>query len=679
MHAEISDALAGSLDGHFEVESVQTLSDGLESLGARRFVAVLLSLGLPDCLEVETFERIHCVAAKMPIVILAEEHNEALAEDAVSLGAQDYLLPAHRDRLSLSRVLRNAIERNAIQQALAAENDLATVTLDSIGDAVLSTDVLGRVTYLNRVAESMTGWSRNEAIGRPISEVFRIINGLTGRTAVNPLTLAMKENRTMWMTANCVLVRSDGTEFAIEDSAAPIHGIDRKPIGGVIVFHDVSEARATTTQLDYCAKHDLVTNLPNRALLGDRISQAIELANRHSRSIAIIFLDLDHFKHINDSLGHAIGDKLLRSISKRLLDSLRGADTVSRQGGDEFVILLSEVFSREDAARSAARILVSLNAPHLIDDRNLYIHGSIGISMYPEDGEDAETLIHNADIAMYQAKEGGRNKFEFFTQEMNRVAVERQSLESSLRSALEHQQFLLHYQPKVNLETRTITGCEALLRWHQPGRGLIPPARFVSIAEECGLIVEIGQWVLREACRQARAWQDAGLPRLPVAVNVSAVEFRDSNFISGVRSVLTDTGLEARYLELELTEGVLMKDVASTALALRELKTMGVRLAVDDFGTGYSSLSYLRQFPIDVLKIDQSFVKQITADPDDSILVSAIIQMGRSLKRGVIAEGIETQEQMTHLQQLNCTEGQGYLFSRPVAADQFAKLLLTGL
>jgi diguanylate cyclase (GGDEF)-like protein len=403
------------------------------------------------------------------------------------------------------------------------------------------------------------------------------------------------------------------------------------------------------------------------------------LAKRQNRSIALIFLDLDRFKHINDSLGHATGDKVLQSVSKRLLACVRASDTVSRQGGDEFVILLSEIAYPEAAAASANKILFSLSTPHSIGEQDLHVDASIGISIYPADGEDAETLIKNADTAMYHAKERGRNNFQFFKAEMNLKAVERQSIEVDLRRALERKEFLLYYQPKVNLDTGEITGVEALIRWQHPHRGLLLPAQFVSIAEDCGLILQIGRWVLREACRQARAWQDAGLPLMCIAVNVSPVEFRDSDFVEVIRTTLSETGLEARYLELELTEGVLMKDAESTVSILDELKSMGVRLAVDDFGTGYSSLSYLRQFPIDVLKIDQSFVQQITSNSDDSTIVTAIISMGKSLRHIVIAEGIETREQKAYLQTKFCEEGQGYLFSRPLDAAQFAQLVQTGI
>jgi len=676
---EIRAALAAAGGGSFDVEWVRQLAEGLARLSKRGIAAVLLALSLPDSHGIETFDKLFTAAPDVPILILGGNVPEALAKEAVGRGAQDYLLPGHLDSYSLPRALRNAIERKIVEDALYVEKERALVTLNSIGDAVLCTDISGNVTYLNLVAEAMTGWRREEATGQPLAEVFRIIDGATRKTARDPMEMAVEENRTVGLTVNCILIRRDGFESAIEDSAAPIHDRAGRVIGAVIVFHDVSAARAMSLQMTYSAQHDLVTNLPNRLLLNDRISQAIALARRQHRPIAVIFLDLDRFKYINDSLGHATGDKLLQSVSKRLLASVRRSDTVSRQGGDEFVILLSEITYPEDAAASAKKILLSLSAPHSIGNQDLHIDGSIGISVYPDDGEDAETLIQNADTAMYHVKETGRNNFQFFKVDMNLKAVERQSLEGSLRRALEREEFLLHYQPKVNLDTGEITGVEALVRWQQPDRGLVPPSQFVPVAEDCGLILPIGRWVLREACRQARSWQDAGLPPLPIAVNVSAVEFRDKGFVQSVRTILAETGLEARYLELELTEGVLMDDAESTASVLQELKMMGVHLAVDDFGTGYSSLSYLRHFPIDVLKIDQSFVSQITADPDDSTIVSAIINMGKSLKHLVVAEGIETQLQRAYLQTQQCAQGQGYLFSRPLAAAQFAQLLQSGI
>jgi diguanylate cyclase (GGDEF)-like protein len=389
----------------------------------------------------------------------------------------------------------------------------------------------------------------------------------------------------------------------------------------------------------------------------------------------MLFLDLDSFKHINDSLGHEIGDKLLQLVAQRVVACVRASDTVSRHGGDEFVILLTEVANPGDAAFIAEKVLAGLVMPYAISERNVQLNVSIGISVYPQDGHDAATLIKNADTAMYQAKGKGKNNYHFFKQNMNVRAGEPQFLESSLGRALERQEFLLHYQPKVDLETGAITGAEALIRWMDPDHGLIPPAQFVPVAEACGLIVPIGRWVLREACRQARAWMDGGLRPIPVAVNISAVELRTKNFLEGVCGILKESRLEPRYLELELTESVLMQDDESTISVLQALKAMGVQLTVDDFGTGNSSLGYLRRFPIDTLKIDQSFVHEICTSADDAAFLGAMMSVGKTLKKRVVAEGVEKREQLTFLQAERCSEGQGYYFSPAVDAEHFAQLL----
>jgi diguanylate cyclase (GGDEF)-like protein/PAS domain S-box-containing protein len=440
-----------------------------------------------------------------------------------------------------------------------------------------------------------------------------------------------------------------------------------------------SAAQAMALQLAHSAEYDFLTGLPNRTLLNDRVSQAIDLARRQSKEVSVLFLDLDGFKHINDSLGHLTGDKLLQSISKRLVACVQGQNTVTRQGGDEFVVLLSEVEQSEDTATIARRLLQAVAEPHSIDQHDLFVTASIGVSVYPNDGLDAETLIKNADTAMYQAKENGRQNCQFFKPAMNVRAVERQSIEESLRRALERRELAVHYQPKIDLRTGEITGAEALLRWTHPIRGPVSPAQFIPVAEDCGLILPIGKWVLREACQQARAWVDAGLPMVTMAVNISAMEFRNENFLEGVFAILMDTGLDPRSLELELTESVLMKHSESAASILKSLRARGVRVAVDDFGTGYSSLSYLRKFPVDALKIDPSFVRQITTAPDETTIVTAVIGMARSLKLRVIAEGVETQEELAFLQAHQCSEAQGHYFSGPVAPQQFAKLLKTGI
>jgi diguanylate cyclase (GGDEF)-like protein len=438
-------------------------------------------------------------------------------------------------------------------------------------------------------------------------------------------------------------------------------------------------ALSMSRQMAHSAEHDFLTGLPNRMLLNDRVGQAIALAKRHMKKVAVLFLDLDGFKHINDSLGHPTGDKLLQSVAKRLVDCIRGSDSVSRQGGDEFVVLLLDLEQAEDAAVTARRMLEAVAQPHSIDHHDLHVTASIGVSIYPDDGLDADTLIKNADTAMYQAKENGRRSFQFFKPAMNVRAVERQFIEEGLQRALERREFVLHYQPKVNLTTGAITGAEALLRWTHPTRGPVSPVDFIPVAEDCGLILPIGAWVVREACAQARAWMDAGLPVTSMAVNVSAMEFRNKNFLNGLFAILAETGLDPRSLELELTESVLMKHAASAATILQTLRKRGIQAAVDDFGTGYSSLSYLQKFPVDAVKIDQSFVRQISTTGDDTTIVKAVIGMARNLKLRVIAEGVETLEELAFLRAYRCDEAQGYYFSRPVPPQQFAMLLRNGI
>jgi diguanylate cyclase (GGDEF)-like protein len=447
-----------------------------------------------------------------------------------------------------------------------------------------------------------------------------------------------------------------------------------------IKAHELAEQiQLTKVQLAHVAHHDALTDLPNRMLLQDRLSQAIDVARRQGSQLAVMFLDLDRFKHINDSLGHAVGDELLVSVARRLVGCVRQSDTVSRQGGDEFLMLLTDIEHAQQAALFAQKIITALTVPHHIGQQDLHVTVSLGISIYPDDGLDAQTLIKSADTAMYHAKDNGRDNYKFFRAEMNARAVKRQALESGLRHALERHEFVLHYQPKINLRSGAIVGVEALIRWQHPTLGMLLPAEFLSIAEGCGLILPMGRWVLREACQQAQVWRQAGLPPITIAVNTSALEFRAKDFINHVRETLESTGLEACHLELELTESVLMRDVDSTYTVLNALVRLGVKLAIDDFGTGYSSLSYLRKFPINTLKIDPSFLAQMSDNPDDATLVSAMISMGRSLRQRVIAEGVETKEQFEFLLAQQCDEGQGHYFGRPVLAPVLTQLLQTGV
>ena len=647
---------------------------------------ILLDLGLPDAQGLEAVRRAHAVAPRVPLVVLTGLDDEVLAAQTLQEGAQDYLIKGQItssagqvETRGLLRALRYAVERKNMEDALFMETERAQVTLNSIGEAVICTDVGGKVTFLNPVAEKLTGWSLQDAAGRPMVDVFQVLDATSRETTPNPMEMAVDQNQVVHLPSNCVLIRRDGHEVPIEDCVAPIHDLEGKVAGAVIVFRDVSAARAMAAHIAHTAQHDFLTGLPNRMLLNDRVGQAIAAAQRHEKQVAVLFLDLDGFKHINNSLGHPTGDRLLQSIAWRLVECVRGADTVSRQGGDEFVVLLSELEQPEDAAHTARRMLQVVAEAHSIDQHDLHVTTSIGVSVYPDDGLDAETLIKNADTAMYQAKENGRQSYRFFKPAMNVRAVERQSIEESLRRALERNEFALHYQPKIDLRTGAITGAEALLRWTHPTHGLVSPARFIPVAEDCGLILPIGAWVLREACAPGASLggcrpsdSDHGCKRLRDGVPERELSEKSNRHPGGNRASIPAS------LELELTESVLMRRAESTASILQSVRERGVQVAVDDFGTGYSSLSYLRKFPVDALKIDQSFVRQIS-DGEDTTIVTAVIAMARSLKLRVVAEGVETVGELTFLRAHQCDEAQGYYFSRPVPPQQFATLLKTGI
>jgi diguanylate cyclase (GGDEF)-like protein/PAS domain S-box-containing protein len=673
-------ALGAARDGPFDVESASTLAAGVRRVRQGGIDAILVDLTLPDSQGLAGFDQLHEAGLHTPILTLCALDNEDDAMEAVRRGAQGWLSKGYFDNNLVPQSLRNIIERMKVEQGLYVAQARAEITLNSIGDAVISVDMRGRVDYLNIAAELVTGWPREEARGRSATEVLDIIDGVTGRLVTNPIEYVLQSVQPLGLTAEAVLVGRHGRRVPIEDSAAPIRDWDGQLVGAVMVFRDISDTVALTSKMRHQAQHDFLTNLPNRVLLNDRITQAISLARRSNTHPVLLFLDLDKFKHINDSLGHAVGDQLLQAVAERLVHCVRTSDTVSRHGGDEFVILLADERRPQDAALAAEKILLALSLPFRIDGQELHTSTSIGISVFPLDGMDAAALIKNADTAMYHAKERGRNNYQYFRHHMNARAVERQLVESNLRRALERCEFTLHYQPKVDLQTDRITGVEALLRWEHPEWGLVLPERFISIAEECGLIIPIGRWVLGEACAQAVRWRGDGISAVSIAVNVSALEFRHRDFFDHALTILEASGVDPACLQLELTESVLMRDVATSASLLAKFKAMGVQIAVDDFGTGYSSLSYLNQFPIDVLKIDHSFVKAIDAGAESNgAIVSAIIDMGKNLHQRVIAEGVEDEVQLAFLKTHKCNEGQGYLFSQPVNAARMQAMLNTGV
>ncbi|QAY87907.1 EAL domain-containing protein [Pseudomonas arsenicoxydans] len=428
-------------------------------------------------------------------------------------------------------------------------------------------------------------------------------------------------------------------------------------------------------KVSHLLQFDVLTELPNSTLLGDRLNQSLALSRRHDKQLAVMFLGLDRFKRINNALGHPAGDEMLKRVGQNLVSTVRESDSVFRYGSDEFVVILADIRHPQQTKGIAEKILNAIRAPQHIAGHDLSVTASLGISIYPDDGFDAIALIKKAETAMRNIKEIGPNDFSFFIDEMNQRARDQQSIETGIRLALERDEFVLHYQPKLDLGTGQVVGAEALIRWLKPGHGLVYPSDFIGVAEDSGLIVPLSKWVLAQACRQACAWKAAGLPKLCMSVNVSAIDFRQRGFVEGIEQVLEDTGLDPSLLELEITEGVLMQNVDATVSALNRLKALGVRLAIDDFGTGYSSLSYLRRFPINVLKIDQSFIRGLTRDSSDAALVSAIISLGKSLKLTVIAEGVETLEQLDFLKAHQCEEGQGYYFSKAVEPEAFVQYM----
>ncbi|HWZ49737.1 MAG TPA: EAL domain-containing protein [Herbaspirillum sp.] len=526
------------------------------------------------------------------------------------------------------------------------------------------------IEYVNPAFERITGYHADEIVGRGIRSLE---SSSTDPNSLNLIYLAMREQR----EGNVVLRhhRKDGSLLWCDFYIAPV----RDTLGDVSHFvaalYDITSMKRYESELEFQASRDTLTGLANRAILHESLSLAIAQAKEEAQTVWVVFLDLDRFKFINDTLGHRAGDLLLKTLAKRLNRNLRAFDTIARLGGDEFVLVLPQREGHRLDALCLQNIMDAIAAPVSIEGHNFFLTCSLGIAKYPDDGEEPELLIKHADIAMYRAKQSGRNNFQFYTPAMNEQALERLQIESNLRRALERGEFILHYQPKIDVASGRIAGMEALIRWSHPQLGMVPPGRFIGLAEETGLIVPIGAWVIRTACAQNRAWQDAGLPPVRISVNLSARQFAQKNLTQSIAAVLQDTGLEAHYLEIELTESLVMTDVEHAIDMLQQLKELGVKISIDDFGTGYSSLAYLKRFPIDVLKIDQSFVRDIAIDHNDAAITVSIISLAHNLKLKVIAEGVETQEQLTYLRQHDCDEVQGYFFSRPVPAAQFETML----
>ena len=526
-----------------------------------------------------------------------------------------------------------------------------------------------------------------QAFGRTYEAFLRLVDPEDREYVENAVDKALHENKPYSIDHRIIL--PDRTERTVHEQAQVIFDETGKPVRMYGIVQDITEHKKAEAKIRFLAYYDVLTGLPNRQLFKEHSIQAIRMAQRDGTKVAIIYLDIDHFKRINDTLGHNAGDSLLQKISENMMVVIRSSDiiartdsesqpatSISRLGGDEFTIMLRGLTEMKHAALVAKRIIKCLGMPVKVAGQELYVTGSIGIAVYPDDGEDIDTLLKNADTAMYHAKDAGRNNFQFYAKHMNELTLARLNMEAELKKALEKNEFILYYQPQVEAATSKIVGVEALIRWEHPERGLVSPDEFVIIAEETGLIIPIGEWVLRTACAQMAVWHKAGFNRLRIGVNLSSLQFRQHNIVKSIKDILVNTGLDPKYIELEVTESVIMQDVEENIATLRKLKKMGLNLSIDDFGTGYSSMSYLKQFPLDTLKIDRSFIKDILTDPNDAAITKATIGLAKGLGLTTIAEGIETEEQLTFLRKQGCDQIQGYFISRPVPAEEVEQLFL---
>lgn len=648
---------------------------------------VILDVMMPDMDGFQTCDAIRHLPGgdRVPILIMTGLEDVESIERAYEVGATDFasksinaLVLSHRARYLLrgSKMMDALRESQATLDRAQRVAQLGSWEWDLVNDRFMVTEqtlrILGTTAYrfggtLDAFKQSMHPEDREAWI--------QSVEGLLAGQGQHSLDRRV--------------IRPTGVERTVHEEAEVERDAEGQAIRVIGTIQDVTDRRQAEAQLEYLAYFDPLTGLPNRRLFLDRLSHTLQTAIRYQRLGAVIAIDVDRFKRINDTLGHSAGDQVLQEVGERLVQSIRRSDMIARQssadeggvtvarfGGDEFYVLLNEIGSAQDAAKVTSRLLETLAPPYVIGDREIVLSASAGITLLPLDGEDVDTLLKHCDAALHHAKDQGRARYHFFSETLNIAAEARLEMEEHLRGAVDRGELLLYYQPQISLATRRIVGAEALIRWQHPQKGLIPPADFIPLAEESGLIVPIGKWVIETACAQAKAWQSMGLPMMRVAVNLSGIQFTDSNIVETIRGALAATGLDPNRFEVELTETIMMRQIQKTIATVGELKRLGIRITMDDFGTGYSSLAYLKHFDFDTLKVDRSFVKDITTDANSSAIVEAIIAMAHVLDISTLAEGVETAEQSAVLQQLGCDEVQGFLFGKPVAADAMTAILL---
>ncbi len=652
---------------------------------------VLLDLHMPYVTGHDVMAHIRAKQINTSVIIVSGETSFEAAKDACSQGAYDFLRkPYATDELIIT--VNNALKEKHLEKQnvlmtkqLSDSERLHRYIVNTSPDIIYILDQDGHFTFINERIESLLGFSKEEIVGKHYSFLVHRDDMEQAKYVFNERRIGTRAAKNIELRLKCK--DEDGTRhfnnrtLPIELSAMGMYVAKDESknnyTGTYGVARDVTERKLAEETITFQAHHDLLTKLPNRALLRDRLSLAISQAERDAENIAVMFLDLDRFKNINDSLGHMIGDELLQQVSTRLKDCIRAGDTLARFGGDEFTLMLPKLINaRKDASTLAEKITGTLKQPFIIDGHELYVSASIGIALFPQDGTHMDSLIKHADVAMYHVKGQGKNGYQFYSDEMNEPYIEKLSLDTGIHRALDNKEFSLVYQPQINLRTGEIVGVEALLRWNHPEHGTISPSEFIPFAEESGLIIDIGYWVLKSACAELSRWLDSGLPEVRMSVNISARQLMEDDIVKNIINIIKDHGVPGHCIELEITENAIMDDMDSVIRKLKELSQHNITVAIDDFGTGYSSLSYLHKLPIQTLKIDRTFLKESHINKGDNTIISTIVAMAKGLGLNVIAEGVETQAQLDYLRGIECSEAQGFLFGKPLPPEVISQLLI---
>jgi diguanylate cyclase (GGDEF)-like protein/PAS domain S-box-containing protein len=660
-------------------------------LDQNEYDLVLLDLHMPYVSGHDVMDYINNSKIDTSVIIVSGETSFEAAKNACTQGAYDFLRkPYATDELIIT--ITNALKEKRLkkqnlfmQQQLSESERLHRYIVNTSPDIIYILDQDGHFTFINERIESLLGFSKEEIIGKHYSFLVHHDDMEQAKYVFNERRIGTRAAKNIELRLKC---KDDGKSrhfnnrtLPIELSAMGMYTGDSQSsssyTGTYGVARDVTERKIAEETINFQAYHDLLTKLPNRALLRDRLSLAISQAKREDEKLAVMFLDLDRFKNINDSLGHMIGDELLQMVSMRLKECIRAADTLARFGGDEFTLMLPKLHNgREDASKLAEKITDTLKQPFTVDGHELYVSASIGIALYPQDGTNIDTLIKHADVAMYHVKGQGKNGYQFYSNEMNVPYMEKLSLDTGIHRALDNNEFSLVYQPQVNLRTGEIVGVEALLRWEHPEHGAISPAEFIPFAEESGLIIDIGYWVFKTACAELSRWRTAGLPEIRMSINISARQLMEDNIVRNIISIMKDYDVPGSCIELEITENAIMDDMDSIIRKLQELSSHDITIAIDDFGTGYSSLSYLHKLPIHTLKIDRTFLKESRINKGDNTIINTIVAMAKGLSLNVIAEGVESQAQLEYLRAIECSEAQGFLFGKPLPSEIISQLLI---